>query len=233
VFKDNTVGFTLVELLVMIAILGVLAALTAPALSRARDRAAACVCANNLRQIGVAFEAYLLENGHVYPAATDPVSVTPYYWLWMGRGWRKFLAEYIPGDKERPGVFYCISDTRQRTIEIYERTSYAYSMTFYHSPRQIDSTDSYTATFSSPMATVPQRPSALRFPSKKVLVGEWHSNHAAFETDRGWFAWGGTRLYLFADGHVESVRSEDLMPANDGLPDPNLTVGGIGGKDIL
>lgn len=222
-------GFSLIELLVVIAIIGILAALLLPALSRAREAAQQTSCINNLRQIGIAFNLYLLENKETYPAAQDPVSTAPYYWLWMGRGWRTLLTPYIPGNKNNPGVFFCPSDP---SAEEFESTSYAYSMAFYHSPAQIDSMHSYEATFTSPVPTIPQRASAVRYPSKKVLVGEWYANHSAFANDPGWFGVGGSREFLFADGHVEYRNWKDILPANDGLPDPNLTKGGIGGKDI-
>lgn len=214
----------------VIGIIGVLAAILLPALSRAREAANRASCINNLRQIGIAFQAYTLENKGYYPAAQDPVSTTPYYWLWMGRGWRKLLAEYIPGDKDEPGVFLCPNDPRSE--DVFESTSYAYSMAFYHSPEQIDAMDSYTYNFASPQPTIPQRAARVAFPSRKIVVGEWYANHAAYSTDPGWFGRDGKRNYLFADGHVEYLDARRLLPANDGFANPNLTKGGIRGADV-
>lgn len=225
-------GFTLVELLVVIAIIGILAALLLPALSRAREGAKRASCASNLRQVGIAFECYLLEHDETYPAKQDlPLSQPPGYWLWMGRGWRQLLAPYIPGDKETPGVFYCPSDTRERSVNVYERTSYAYSMAFYHSPEQIDGLDDVSDNYANPLPTIPQRHAAVVNPSRKILVGEWFSNHSAWGNDAGWFGKGGKRLFLFADYHVEYLDWKDIRPGNDGLPNPNLTINGIRGYD--
>jgi len=51
-------GFTLLELLIVVAIIGLLAGLMMPALSKARAYAYTTVCKSNLRQLVVAFQAY-------------------------------------------------------------------------------------------------------------------------------------------------------------------------------
>ncbi len=60
-------AFTLVELLLVIAILGILAALLLPALSGAKAHARSTACENRLRQMGLALHMYVHENQGKYP----------------------------------------------------------------------------------------------------------------------------------------------------------------------
>ena len=60
-------GFTLLELLIVIVILGLLAALLFPALAMAMETANRTSCANNLRQLGLALRLYANHNEGRYP----------------------------------------------------------------------------------------------------------------------------------------------------------------------
>jgi prepilin-type N-terminal cleavage/methylation domain-containing protein/prepilin-type processing-associated H-X9-DG protein len=69
-------AFTLVELLVVLAIIAILAALLLPVLGRAKEEARATVCLGNLHQAGLALQIYVQENNNKMPvmrdAPTDP-----------------------------------------------------------------------------------------------------------------------------------------------------------------
>ena len=59
-FKKN--HFTLIELMVVVAIIGVLVSLLLPVLGKARHRARIAVCLSNQRQVGTAIFLYVDDN---------------------------------------------------------------------------------------------------------------------------------------------------------------------------
>jgi len=229
-------GFTLVELLVVIGLISLLLALLVPSLQKARAAGRRVACVHNLKQIGLALDMYTSDHDGFFPCAQDPVSTSPPYWLWMGRGWRRWVQPYLNTlvDVNTPSVLLCPADRTDPAQ--YESTSYSYSMTFYHSPEQIDAIDDRSLTYTNPQPSIRQKTTDVAWPSAKILVGEWLSNHAPVEgaqTDLGWWCWLGTRHFLFADGQVVFLKAESIRPARDNLPDANLTVHGIKGRDYV
>ncbi|MEI8020689.1 MAG: DUF1559 domain-containing protein [Schlesneria sp.] len=82
--KQARKGFTLIELMVVIAVIAVLVALILPTIQQARDTARRTQCKNNLRQIGLALQNYCDIYGRFppgYVASSDTTATTP------GWGW--------------------------------------------------------------------------------------------------------------------------------------------------
>ena len=88
-------GFTIAELLTVIAIIAILAAILFPVFARAREKARSASCANNLFNIGLSLRLYSTDHDGGYPPVED--DLTP------------LLGKYIINSK----VFLCPSNTNQ------------------------------------------------------------------------------------------------------------------------
>src|SRR5947209_11423404 len=75
-------GFTLVEIMIVVAIIGLLATIAIPNFVRARLKAQQSACINNLRQIDGAKQTWALENKAGQTAVPNLGNIQPY----LGRG---------------------------------------------------------------------------------------------------------------------------------------------------
>ncbi len=79
--KPGRAGFTLVELLVVIAVVALLAALLFPAFARARESSRRAACQNNLRQLALAIHQYAQDSDGRYPVGLGVTTTgTPVFW---------------------------------------------------------------------------------------------------------------------------------------------------------
>ena len=95
---DARRGFTLAELLIVIAIIAVLIGILLPSLAAARRSASSVKCLASLKQLGSAFQQYAQENKRMFPVVrwtplsgqiTDPA---PYN---VERTWQDFISKYV------------------------------------------------------------------------------------------------------------------------------------------
>jgi prepilin-type N-terminal cleavage/methylation domain-containing protein/prepilin-type processing-associated H-X9-DG protein len=120
---DKDRGFTLVELLVVISVIALLMGILVPALGKARNAAKRTFCQSNLRQIGVAFRAYLDDNRDIMPlACAFPWDITDTANPCYAPPITKLLGPLL----KQPEVFICKSDIEQKYYLREGKTSYYY-----------------------------------------------------------------------------------------------------------
>jgi prepilin-type N-terminal cleavage/methylation domain-containing protein len=92
-------GFTLIELMIVIAIIGILAAILVPVMIRARFQAYHSACLQGVRNIASALELYSIESQNLYPTNLDS----------LAQGSRPFLPSV--GECPSNGISYSTSYT--------------------------------------------------------------------------------------------------------------------------
>lgn len=198
--SPKTKAFTLIEILVVIAIMTILAAILFPAFGRARENARRASCQSNLKQIGIAAMQYLQDNDEHYMVA-DHEATPPYAWF-------QPLQPYIKSEQ----VFKCPS-LGQETATPNPNTDYIINGFFAHGVSQ--------ALFQHPAEQIMV---AEREKDKEVFdyhpwtegteltAPEMNENIARERHFNG-------SNYIFADGHVKWLRYEATFPASIGTKD--------------
>lgn len=115
--KNYKQGFTLIEILVVIAIVSILAAILFPVFARARENARRSSCMSNLKQIGLAVMMYAQDNDERYPFSSQARASLGSSWSStavpsgdfansVSVYWQQFLQPYTKSAQ----VFYCPSN---------------------------------------------------------------------------------------------------------------------------
>lgn len=170
-------GFTLVELLVVVAITAVLVGLMLPAVARAWDTARTARCASNLHQITVALTAYVSANRGRYP----PDNSTPS----PGQSWYdddhlgRFLTNVrppVPDSKPKAAVYVCPGDGPGTVI-------LSYAMNYWAGSKA----DSYASNVTAAQRDGTLWTPSVREPARMILVTEAYSGYGTTAANQ-WYA---------------------------------------------
>lgn len=71
-------GFTLLEIMIVVTLIGTMAAIGVPNMIKARSESQKDICINNLRQINSAIQQWAVENRQPIGASVAETDVTPY-----------------------------------------------------------------------------------------------------------------------------------------------------------
>jgi len=191
-------GFTLVELLVAIAIIAVLAALLFPVFTAARGKAHSAACASNLHQIGLAVEMYSSDYDEHYPFGVDSADrYCPVIWdpfpQWQALiPTMPFFYQILDPYVKSAEVWHCPSDSGYDVLEDTplplngRPTAFQAFGTSYH----------YRTELAFSQVIVSQIPDPT---SLNVLFDSWGGWHGGLIFDKK--RWN----MLYADGHVKTA----------------------------
>jgi len=225
-------AFTLVELLVVVAVIGILSALSLPALQRARRSANGAVCLNNLRQLGIGAQLYWGDNeNNPFPYKIGATNNGDIYWFgWIERGAegaRQFdvsqglLYPYVRDSvRTCPQLNYAMADFKLKA----SGAAYGYGYNLHLSPAP-NLPDLKMNTIARPadlsvfadaaQVNTFQAPASPEYP----MLEEFYYLSASEPTVH--FRHSGSALTAFSDGHVSGEKMEPGT-LDDRLPTANV-----------
>jgi prepilin-type N-terminal cleavage/methylation domain-containing protein/prepilin-type processing-associated H-X9-DG protein len=228
--KSERNGFTLLELLVVMAIIALLAGLLLPALNRAKTAAHSVKCKSNLRQLGLALRLYVDDSGAYPPLNDGALRYLPGHLdVYLQQG----LHVDRRGRTNAAGVFNCPSPG-VINLSVYGANFGGVGSDWY-SGRGLGG--SITVEESRRVIIRPAGESSVRVPSDMIAIGDnitgyrhWGLADNMPVTGRSWpldgtFSeasradslqtyrrrHGGTANVSFCDGHVEGIELQKLF----------------------
>jgi len=193
-------GFTLVELMVVISIIGVLIGLLLPAIQAARGAARRTECISNLRQVGLALEQYIQSqgpNGKFPMAAELPSEQLPDRVL---PSLVEVLAPYSENNNE---MFHCPSDVYYRNEDEPTDISYfhAEGLSYWYDRPRLAPWDSVSHRYkpkTRQQALMTREGNEPRSSSRVWVAYDFKPFHGPPGDN-------GSQNYIYIDGHVDAI----------------------------
>lgn len=215
---SRSTAFTLIELLTVIAIIGILAAILIPVVGRVRESARGAVCQTTLRNIGMALFLFAEDNEGRLPSFTPK----------GGQWWLQGLMGQTPAG-ERVGPNYLDEvwdDTEKRAMDLI----CPQSVSVYPDINGIG----YGMNIPEGAHTVERPLNSIINPTIFALIADAHVlvNAGWYDSALGPYAsniypnttHGGGANYLYADGHVGYAKAQEPEEANSPPVGLNTTI---------
>ena len=210
-------GFTLVELLVVLAIIALLAALLLPVLGAAKEKARRITCTSNLRQINLGIRMYSEDANDTSPFTQTTNRIVNYY--------KTLVQSYVglPGPPSpQDKLFACPADTfrywTKGGVGVFSPTGRHESARQYYSSYAFNGINKDMTNFSaagSILGIAGQKLSAIKHPDRTVLVTEhssffpysWHKPKQPVSNPNSCFFNNAENMVSFVDGHVSYLKT--------------------------
>jgi prepilin-type processing-associated H-X9-DG protein/prepilin-type N-terminal cleavage/methylation domain-containing protein len=210
--QHNQDGLTMIELILVIVIIGILAALLLPALSQAKNRAQRMQCVGNLRQLGIGLQV-ILSSDHSYPLL---IGGTNGDGSWIGQlaieglGVSQPMTNYI-----YTGVWHCPSAMWIKPDTNILPICYGYNFGGLVSN---ESADDNLGLGGRPSSQTPVRDSEVTSPADMIAVGDIFMQRLSLTREPNYAQLlavyqrhQGKSNVVFCDGHVESPSLQFLF----------------------
>ena len=207
-------GFTLIEILVVIGILVVLAAMLFPVFSRAREKARQASCESNLKQLGLANLMYSADYDETYVPTNLPVTGVPgngVWWMMILQPWMRNLQILdCPSFSDRAWCDMGECEAYIGQTHWRYRGGYGINWGFYCDGDAWPPTGRYSTPAGRSEAWIADVAGTILFADSKCVVASpglrGGPGHWRFDPERGSRHNEG-RNYVFCDGHVKWLKA--------------------------